>query len=180
MELNYVLTLEDYVAFSVDQSRTIPSYRRQGLIYRLSGFLIFAVFGAWKAVKTPGGSILSLVVFAVLAFAWVGLYGRYAKWSMRRQYRAYFRNPEHTQRLGLRHMKLNEKEMILEMEGGEPETIDLSGITRLTSDKGHYFLYFGDLAGMPVPYSAFATKDEGWEFLRLIRAGAPALGSQEE
>lgn len=178
MKLNFVLTLEDYVAFSVDQSRNIPAYRKQGALYRLIGFLLFAAFGAWKAVKTPGGSFFSLILFFVLGFGWIFLYSHYARWNIRRQYKSYFNNPSHTQCLGKRHMQIINREMILETEGGK-ETIDLSGITRLTSDKNRYFLYFGDDAGMPVPYTAFASKEEARTFLQLIRTGAKNLWSED-
>lgn len=180
MQLQYVLTLEDYVAFSVDQSRTIPAYRFRRRLCQILGFAVFAGCGIWKTLRSPQNSVLTVIAFAVLAVGWVALYGGYGKWNIRRQYAAYFRNPENTQRLGPRKMILDGDKMILRMEEGQEETVALSGVTRLTSDQGHFFLYFGDDTGMPVPYTAFSSKAEAQRFLKRIRAEAPALNGGEE
>ena len=179
MELRYMLTLEDYVAFSVDQTRNIPKYRRQNLIQKGLGFVIFAACGIGKAIQSPESSILSLALFFLLAFGWVMLLGNCAKLTMRRHYRSYFHDPANTQQLGFRKMTLKKGKMCLETQDGSQETIDLSRITRLTSDKAHYFLYFGDDAGMPVPYSAFTSKEQGWAFLEEIRKWA-SFGEKAE
>jgi len=182
MEVDFVQSLEDIIAFNIYHAECQPWWNRHR--YWWTGCILVAVcvilgvfiyFGFHASPDNPFNSDSRFrVVSTILALmTFEGFWTAYAvatwRWRLARRVKQFVNRPENQKMLGWQHWVIQPEGLTIRTKDNE-NTIRWTGIARIAQSEEYVFLYETSLTANVVPQSAFQTDDDFFSFVRLARS----------
>ena len=175
MELEYELTLDDYVTFNKYHIRHSPSCRRSyrwNLVVLIAlGLLLIVLYGAFFG--TPVGTVLSCIIYVPLG--WLLWRLSYRVTVARRLQRA-LREGENRDLAGTHVLVIHDEGITTTGQMGETK-LKWAVVEKTVEDKEHVYIYVSAVSALVIPKRAFQDEQHMRAFLDEIARFRTALAA---
>lgn len=165
MKINYTLTEEDYLNFSLyhakNSTATRNSLRKQRLIFPLL-FLIVSYFFAWL-FKQPFLGV-PLVIFSIVSILWLIFYPKYFYNFVIRHARNMLNEAGDNGLLGEHQMTFSEKSIVDSTSKGKTK-MEWTNIKKLEENDDYFYIYSSPVIAYILPKKAVSGIDETRNFI---------------
>lgn len=157
MEISYIITGDDILAFHIDFMKKNKRFKRVSLFVKVWTALLL-IFSAINFFLGNWG--IATVTLIVGIFQLVYFSNKFRNWGLKKQVAQY-----HAQKIGKEHhFKLGEEGIAVEMPGMRSE-YNYASFRSLSEDAEHAFLYVEENSAVILPYGAFRNEEEKRAFM---------------
>lgn len=168
MRIDYDLTREDYLAYSIHHMEHSKSIKRSLFIQRYLLSLIFFVFPFIMANATEVPLAFWLAAYTIIYILWVIYYPRYFVRSTKKRITKMINEGKNENLFGAYSIALTEDGVEQTSKTGE-SSVTWGGIERIDETKDHIFIYLSSVSAYVIPIRAFDNEEQKKEFMRILR-----------
>lgn len=165
MNIEYQLTMQDYLDFNIYHMNHSPSLKRTLFIERFIGPIIFLI----SPILLTKGSAIPLwywyCVFTILSLLWIVLFPKYINKSISRRITKMLNEGKNTGILGNHSLSITEKGIIDKTEYSEEK---FNFIEKVVESDKHIFIYVSSLSACIIPNRIFNNLEAKQEFLNAL------------
>lgn len=158
------LTQDDYMKFNIYHASQSDMVKRQRLIARLIGPVLFMAVAIYAAQRV---SLWIVAYFGVISLLWLVFYPKFAEKSMKRRLKKFLEEGEPGILYGSRHLSFDEDQIVVDQAGAISE-YNWHHITKMVEDNHAVYLYVGNVQAIIMPKRAFNQKDEVEKFMAYV------------
>jgi hypothetical protein len=168
MRIDFDLTKEDYIAFSVHHMKNSPTIKKSLFIQRYILSLIFIAFAFIMANITEVPLKFWILAYIAIYIVWVIYYPKYFMSSTVKRIRKMINEGKNNGIFGPYSLTLTEDGIEESNQSGESR-VTWGSIEKMEESEEHIFIYTSVINAYVVPVRAFADDEQRKEFTRLIR-----------
>jgi len=162
--VDYVVTQEDLLSFTIYHAQHSPSLRRSRLIYQIAPSAFLGLFAlVWLEV----GDVIRAVVHLFLCALWLLFGSRYWFWRVKRQRRRILSEGQksYPQRQTL---AISPAGIWVSSEDTESK-MKWSAVEKIVTNEGYIYIYVSPLNALVVPKNMFRSETEYESFVETAR-----------
>jgi Ca2+/Na+ antiporter len=172
MDLEYDITVEDYIAFSIYLFRNSPAMKRQVKTWQLvTLFLAIGIFlmAIYNYVMLGEHLVLILIIFSIMVVLYMFFYyPRSIENNLRRQIPKMLRESENDDTVGRQKLSITPESMIGKGLKSEVKML-WDSLVKICVTANHIFIYVGAMKAAVIPQTAFPDSAKRDEFLQLVQ-----------
>jgi len=170
MKLRYTLTAKDYIDFNLFHMRTSKTMKRNIMIQRLMGPLVFTIF-TYIAYRLTNISLMYWsIVFLLASIIWFFAYPSRLKKRLIKHIVKLLAEDENRGLLGDKVMELDDTGIVVTDKFGK-NTASYSVLSRVEKTDEHIFAFNSAVSAYIIPLSAFKNGDQVETFIRELKIG---------
>lgn len=159
MEINYILTEDDYLNFNLFHTKHSKVVKKSLLIQRLMGPVIFIAFSYLFSIFADLPFIGLFVTFSIISVLWYIFYPAYFYKLIIRNVKKAMNEGDNGGLLGKRQMILNE-EGIIDVNSSSKTESNWQAIKDIKEDENNFFLYNSAVSAYIIPKRDLKQIDE--------------------
>lgn len=167
MELEFELLEQDYINFNIDHAKKASALKKNILMQRILGPIIFSLFPFIIRMYTEILMWYWVTIFGILSVSWYVFYPKYFNWEMARRLKKMLKEGNNENILIQRKIRLSEQGILETSPIGETN-ISWSQVDKVEETDEYIYIYISSISAHIIPKRVFSDEDEKQMFMRVI------------
>jgi hypothetical protein len=170
LKIQYDLTEEDFVTFSLFHYKHSPTAKRSWLLLRVMVPVIWILIGFFENSRPQRHAGISpLPFFISLSVLYILLIPAYSRYRTRRVILRLLSEGKNKGLAGMHTLTIGPED-IAAVSDNVDARLNWGGVEKLESDKEHFYIYLSAVSALIIPKRAFADENEFQKFIAAVQA----------
>lgn len=167
MEIKFKLREEDYINFNIDHAKKSASLKKNLMLQRVMGPIIFLAFPFLIKKQTEIPMWYWITIFSITSIVWFVFYPRYFNWRMKKSVRKMLKEGSNKNLFSERKIKILETGILETTSIGETN-LKWDQIDKIEETDDYIYIYISSISAHIIPKRIFKNENEKQIFLKEI------------
>ena len=167
MELEFELLEEDYINFNIDHAKKSSSLKKNILMQRILGPVLFLIFPFIIRGYTEIPMWYWVTIFGIVSVVWFIYYPKYFNWEMTRRVKKMLNEGSNENILNRRKIILSDEGILEKSLIGE-SNVSWNQVDKVEESNEYIYIYISSISAHIIPKRIFKDENEKQMFIREI------------